>query len=317
MSVRHSLLRGILTVSLLAVWAGPEARVPAAEAATCAGPNCLYLPALSRAVDGTTGASYTSGSARQWDTDATVRPAHLHADKNIELRGYTDVTGQAGFTPGYISYGQDDNRGPQLGYLYNPNTPSIPAANQLRFYQVNGWSWATSPSPGTPTGPLTQNWPITALGLPTTESQLIYLPRTGQSNPIAPGYHALVMYADSNGVAVKYTGEDSVNPNGYTLHIRGLVPDPNLLTRYNQNNDPGGPRYIFMGGQFANPAYYYNLPYLAAGQPIGRAAGSRIIVAVVDTGSFMDPRSCHEWWIGLTGGGGQPTCPTRNGTSIR
>lgn len=315
MSLRLGLLRGILGLGLLAALAA-LAGAPAAQAAgACGQAVCVYLPAISRALDGTTGASYISGLARQWDTDAVVRPAHLHADKNLELRGYTDVTGQAGYTPGYLSYGQDDNRGPQLGYLFNPSVPSAPAADQLRFYQVNGWNWATSPSPGTPAGPLTGNWPITALGLPATEGQLVYLPPTGVSNPIAPGYHALVMYADSNGLAVKYTGEDSVNPNGYTLHIRGLVLDPNLLARYNGDNDPNGPRYVFNGGQFGN--YYYNLPYLAAGQPVGRAASARLLVAVVDTGSFMDPRSCHEWWIGLTGGAGQPACPTRNGTTIR
>lgn len=309
-------LQPIIVLSLLAALAAP-AGLPAARAASqaaCGGSTCVYLALVQRALDGTTGATYASGSAFQYDTDNPVRPADLHADKNITLRGYTEVTGQTGFTPSYISYGQDDNRGPQLGYLYSPSTPSIPAAGQLRFYQVNGWQWANSPAPGTPTGPLTSNWPITALGVPTTAGQVIYLPRTGVSNQIAPGYHALVMYADSTGLSVKYTGEDSVNPNGYALHIRGLAVDPNLLALYGQNNSSSGPRYTPCGG-FRNCSY--PLPFLSAGQPLGKAIGSSIIIAITDTGSFMDPRSCHEWWIGLAGGGGQPSCPTRDGVTIR
>lgn len=307
--LRHTFGRLVIALGLLFGLAAPAGLAPVLAATACGGANCVYLPLVQRSLDGTTGSTYISGLARQWDLDNPVRPADLHADKNIQLRGYTDVTGQnvsKNFTPGYISYGMDDNRGPQLGYLYDPNTPFAPLSSTLRFYQVNGWNWGTSPTPGTPGAPLTGSWPITGLGLPVTAGQLIYLPRTGLSNPIAPGYHALVMYMDGNGLAVKYTGEDSTQPNGYTLHIRNLVPDPTLLARYNSDNASNGPRYVFNGGQFGN--YYYNLPFLSAGQPIGRAAGNTLIVAVVDTGSFMDPRSCHEWWIGLTGGAGR-TCP--------
>jgi hypothetical protein len=49
------------------------------------------------------------------------------------------------------------------------------------------------------------------------------------------------------------------------------------------------------------------LPVLPAGKPIGVARGNELVVAVVDTGTFMDPRSCNEWWQirpGYTG-----TCP--------
>lgn len=313
--LRLTFTRVMLGLSMLVALAAP-ASLPVAQAASSCAPTCkVYLSLLSRTVDGTTGASYSSGSAYQYDGDNPVRPASLHADKNITLRGYTEVTGQTGFTPQYISYGQDDNRGPQLGYLFDPNTPSAPAAAQLRFYQVNDWNWGTSPAPGNALGPLTKNWPITGLGVPVTSGQTIYLPRTGVFNPIAgDGSVALVIYADSGGLAVKYTGEDSVLPNGYTLHIRGLAVDPNLLSLYTANDLSSGPRYIFCGG---NRNCSYPLPFLTAGKPLGKAIGTTLFVAITDTGSFMDPRSCHEWWIGLTTGAGQPACPTRDGSTIR
>lgn len=284
----------------------------------------VYLPMLSKALDGTTGSSYITGVAYQWDGDDPVRRAHLHADKNIGLRGYVDVTGQTGYSKEYLNYGTDDSKGPQLPYLFT--TPRIPAANTLKYYKVRGWDWQPpNVGPGTPgptldtcppnSQPYCVNWPITGLGIPTTSvGEIIRLPQTGVSNPIAPGYTAIVIFADSDGLAVKYTNADSVNPNGYALHIRGIVVDPNLLNLYNQANADPGPRYVPCGG---NGNCTYPLPYLAPNQPIGRAKGSYIFVAITDTGTFMDPRSCEEWWIGFTGGGGEPSCLTPNGGSIR
>ena len=73
-----------------------------------------------------------------------------------------------------------------------------------------------------------------------------------------------------------------------------------MLALYNQLNAANGPRYVYPNGQ-------YPLPVLPAGKPIGVARGNEVVVAVVDTGTFMDPRSCNEWWQirpGYTG-----TCP--------
>jgi hypothetical protein len=62
-----------------------------------------------------------------------------------------------------------------------------------------------------------------------------------------------------------------------------------LLALYNSLDDPDGPRYWF-----PNPSY--DLPNLPAGHPFGTARGDGIVVAIVDSGGFMDPRSCNEWW---------------------
>ncbi len=40
------------------------------------------------------------------------------------------------------------------------------------------------------------------------------------------------------------------------------------------------------------------LPALHNLQPFARAAGGQILVAVRDTGSFMDPRARKDWWRG-------------------
>jgi hypothetical protein len=97
----------------------------------------------------------------------------------------------------------------------------------------------------------------------------------------------IVMFADADSVTFKYTREDSVGPNGYTVHVDNICTDPNLLAQYNAHD--AGARYVYGSGG-------YNLPNLPAGQVFGTARGSEIRVAVVDSGAFMDPRSCNEWW---------------------
>jgi subtilisin family serine protease len=99
----------------------------------------------------------------------------------------------------------------------------------------------------------------------------------------------LVLFADHDTVALRYTREDSSAPPGYTIHIDNICTDPNLLALYNTLDDPSGPRY-----QYPNASY--GLPNLYAGQSFGVARTSEVVVAIADTGSFQDPRSLDEWW---------------------
>ena len=85
-----------------------------------------------------------------------------------------------------------------------------------------------------------------------------------------------------------YAREDTA-ARGYTVHVSNIHTDPNLLKLYRQLDDPNGPRYKFPNAQ-------YDLPTLSGGQPFGTARGAEVVVAMVDTGTFMDPRSCDEWW---------------------
>ncbi|HRF46140.1 MAG TPA: hypothetical protein PLC98_00840 [Anaerolineales bacterium] len=281
------------------------APVQPAFAGSCTGSNCVFLPSVMNPRPTATGASYHQGVAIQWDTDNPVRAAGSHADKNLGLRGLVDVTdNNLGYSyyKGLLNYGQDDNKAPQLPYLFNPAR----GASGLRYYRTRDWNWAASPATGSAGGVIQRvQYPITGLGLATTPGELIYAPRTLTDNPIASGYHMLVMYADESNITLKYTAEDSAS-TGYTLHIRGIQVDSNLLALYRSLD--GGNRYVYTG----RGARTYNLPYISAGQPIGFAQGSSIQVAIADTGTFLDPRSCMEFWVGYTG-----NCPARNGNDIR
>jgi hypothetical protein len=301
----------VLTVALLAaVWPGatPNAAAADLQQAACSRPRCVFLPAIfapTPPVPTVTGSVYQRGIAEQYDVDNPVRVAAQHADKNLALRGLVDVTdNDQGYSyyRGLLNYGQDDNRTPQLPYLFSP---ARGAAN-LRYYRVRDWNWLASPAAGTPGAPIARAlYPITGLGIPTTVNELIHAPRTLVDNPIAPGYNMMVIYADAENIALKYTVEDSA-ATGYTLHIRGIRVDQNLLNLY-QSLD-GGNRNVFVGRGWRG----YDLPYLSAGQPIGFAIGSRIIVAIADRGTFLDPRSCDEFWVNFQG-----NCPRRDGNGIR
>ena len=223
---------------------------------------------------------YDYGIAFQYDTDNPVRPAYLHADKNLALRGYTPTDPPL---RELVNYGSGDPiQPPQFATLFDP--PRVPAL--VNFYRVHDWYWAPSPAPGTRGDPLT-NYPVTALELRTTPGEILSVPESGYN--IGGGMEILVLFADEDSIALRYTRDDSSAPGGYTVHVDNICTDPNLLALYNLLDDPDGPRY-----QFPNPSY--NLPSLPAGHPFGTARGEGIGVAIVDTGGFMDPRSCNEWW---------------------
>jgi hypothetical protein len=104
----------------------------------------------------------------------------------------------------------------------------------------------------------------------------------------------IVLFADEDTVALRYTREDSAAPSGYTVHVDNICTDPNLLTLYNSLDDPGGARYTYVPPE--GRPYGYDLPALPAGHPLGTARSGETVVAIVDTGAFMDTRSCNEWW---------------------
>lgn len=243
---------------------------------------------------------YSGGFALQYDLDDPVRPAALHADKNIELRSYR-LNDDGGFKRGLVDYGSDDPiQPPQLATLFHPARVPILSS----FYQVHDWKWAPSPDPGTRGGPIYKPI-VTALGLQTVAGEALRVPTSGYD--IGGGKEVLVLYADWNTLALRYTREDSSGSAGYTVHLDQICVDPNLLALYRKYDDPNGPRY-----DFAPPSqrpYDYSLPNLPAGQPLGTALGSEIVVAVVDSGRFMDTRSCNEWWQIRPGFGGSCNRP--------
>ena len=264
-------------VALALVCAG--GRAPAASAGE---EHLLFLPLISKpgACPTSSANSYASGGAYQYDQDNPVRPPGTHADKNIALRSYTPTIAPLSL----VNLGTVSDQPPQLATLFNPDRlPTFSLA-----YRANKWSFAASPNPGMPNGPIT-DWPVTVLGMQTTPGEALRVPTSGYS--IGGGMEVIVIYATEGTIALKYTREDSA-ATGYLVHVDNICTDPNLLALYNSLN--GGARYVFYPTQ--DHGVDYNLPNLPAGQVFGTARGGEIRVAIVDSGAVMDPRSCNEWW---------------------
>lgn len=227
--------------------------------------------------------TYQSGVAYQYDPDDPVRPADKHADKNIELRGYSLNT-DSGVLADLYDYDQDDEKAPQFARLFDPHR--VPTF--VNLYRVHEWHWADSPDPGTRGAPL-DDFPVTALGMRTTPGEVLHVPDSGYSIGGNPPMEVLVIFADEDTIALRYTREDSSGSEGYTLHFDNICTDPNLLALYNELDDPDGPRYEY-------PNSEYQLPNLSAGKPFGVARSRETVLAISDTGGFQDPRSCRDWW---------------------
>ncbi len=197
----------------------------------------------------------------------TNPPAAAHPDLNLAIRGYASTNASLAL----VDYTGEVGAGaPQLYGLFADNrTPTFTSA-----HQVYDWDWSCNCR-----GALMGDWGVSLLGLATASGENILLPDSGAD--IGNDFRALVLYADSARVTLKYTREDNV-VSGYTLHIENVTLDANLLTMYQQNNAAGRG----------------NLPALRARQIIGRASGAEIQVAIRDAGAFLDPRSRKDWWRG-------------------
>lgn len=238
---------------------------------------------------------YTSGPVFQYDTDNPVRPAYDHADKNIELRGYT-LNDDPNLVRELIDYGSGDpTQPPQFATLFSPY--QVPPFAE--FHQVHQWNWDTSPNPGTRGAPINDP-PTTAVSFTLPPGTNLHVPVSGYD--IGAGMEVIVLFADEDTVTLHYTREDT-SAVGYTIHIDQICTDPNLLDLYNTLDDPDGPRYDY-------PSPSYNLPTLPAGKTFGTASKQTMVVALTDTGAFQDPRSCHEWWQIRPGYSG--SCPPAN-----
>ena len=197
--------------------------------------------------------------------EPTDRPAEIHADLNLALRGYEVTDAYRGL----VEYGGDaDDNAPKLYTLFaDHREPTFPAV-----YRVYDWDWDCNCR-----GDPLSDWAVTLAGMGVATGEILYLPDSGYE--IGSGYEALVLYASEERITLKYTREDNVI-EGYTIHVENVCVEPSLLALYRAWNSAGR-------GQ---------LPALRAGQPFGRARGGEIGVAIRDAGSFMDPRSQKDWW---------------------
>jgi hypothetical protein len=260
-----------------------QSGAPAREAVTAAGTNSIApaiaapteIPtatvtrvadlnlAVEAPCDSTGGGDYGVLGAGGWEG----RDPATHPDLNLAVRGYKPVSALRGL----VDYdGLTDDDSPQLwGLFADRRTPEI-----VQNYQVYDWDWDTN-SRGDPI----QDFPVTLTGFRVSEGESIYTPDFGHE--IGEGYVALVLYADTHRVTLKYTAEDNVI-QGYTIHLEGLCVFANLLNLYNARQAAGRSA----------------LPALRPGQPIGYVPGTELGVAIRDRGAFLDPRSRKDWWKG-------------------
>lgn len=225
----------------------------------------VYLPTLAKPEEPTCaipGSSYNTLAVLPPPTD---RPAALHPDLNLAIRGYEPVVADLNL----VTYaGGNDTNAPQLRWLFaDGRLPDFSAA-----YQIYRWDWVCDCR-----GELYSRWPTTLLGMATTPGETIHVPDSGYN--IGGGYDVLVLYASPQRITLKYTREDNV-VYGYTVHIEDVCVEPGLLALY----------------EAANAAGRGQLPALNGRQALGRAIGPEIKVSIRDAGSFLDPRSRRNWW---------------------
>jgi hypothetical protein len=196
----------------------------------------------------------------------TRRPPEGNPDLNLSLLGYQPH----GAATTYTDYGPaDDPLAPQMrGLFADRRKPGFTTA-----YINNGWDWGsnsrTPPSPG--------QFDTTVIGIAVVPGESLFTP--GSDRPIGNGYSAMVLYADSNQITLKYTPEDSI-ARGYTVFIEGISVNSQLLALYQSTNSAGRG----------------SLPALRASQLLGTASGGEIRFAIRDNATFMDPRSQQDWW---------------------
>lgn len=234
----------------------------------------VYLPLVQKApnaCEAIPGVSYLALLVAQ-GYDPQKPPPEANPDYRLLLLGYNPVDREKYL----VNYGPSNDPGvpPQLKTLFeNPWTLRI-----LNTYQANGWDWENHRPVPTPwTDP-----PVSVIGIQTTPKAVVRVPDSGYvigRDCGDGGCDAMVIYASTQEISLKYTREDRVS-TGYTVHIAGICVEPSLLALYHQKHAAGR----------------LELPAVRGGQPIGRAWGSEIVVAIRDMGPFLDPRCCDSFW---------------------
>jgi hypothetical protein len=229
-----------------------------------------FFPLVGKALSCQPIAEETYGTVAPYAI-VTNPPAADNPDLNLSMRGYDPTDAYLGL----VYYGGSyDKLAPQLYSLFSDNR----TATFRTAYRVYDWNWNCNCR-----GEPISDWPVTLAGLGTAPGERILTPSRGAGigTMTTDGYEAMVLYATTTQLTIKYTREDHV-VYGYTIHLENVCVDANLVGLYNYWNGIGRVR----------------LPALWSGQPVGRAMGHEIGVAIRDTGSFMDPRSQKDWWQG-------------------
>lgn len=203
---------------------------------------------------------------------AVDRPPASHPDLNLALRSYISTTGELSLVD---INGDTDSNAPQLVHIFAP--PRVPTFTAV--YRVYDWDWQCAPA-GCRGNPLDRPQ-VTLLAVATTPGEALHIPARSP-NIHAGDYKAMVLYAESSRITLTYTRDDTAAV-GYLVHLEDIVVHPALLTLYKESHAAGRS----------------HLPALRNGEPFATAAGNSIKIAIRDTGTFMDPRSRKDWWMGF------------------
>ena len=195
----------------------------------------------------------------------TDRRPDVHPDLNVRLRGWESTGGTLGLVD---IDGPTDTLAPKLDALFEPRRVPTFVGN----YRVRDWDWGADA-----VGGLIDSPEVTLVSVQTGAGEVVHVPEAGYD--IGGGLAALVLYVSDDAITLKYTREDHV-VYGYTIHVLGVCVDPELRSLYDALDAAGR----------------NDLPALRPHQPFGQARGTDILVAVRDTGQFMDPRSRKDWW---------------------
>jgi hypothetical protein len=195
-----------------------------------------------------------------------TKDAATHGDVNLLLRSRRVAAGQAASLVDIA--GPTDGKAPKLQTLFeDARSPTFRGV-----YQLAGWDWGKNAPSDFMIDP-----PVTMAGFAMGPAETVRLPQSGYD--LGGGFQALVLYATTDTITLKYTRDDDV-VSGYTIHLANVCVEPRLRALYEQANAAGRTR----------------LPGLAAKQPLGRARGGELLVTIRDTGAWMDPRSRKDWY---------------------
>lgn len=206
--------------------------------------------------------------------------ANIHPDINIKLRGFQRTDGVMNVIDlGSLSTDVDPKH-PNIDTLFdNPLEHAI-----VGLYNVGVWE-------GKNTGIYT-DW-VHLVGFSVFPTDNIRVPTSGYD--LGCGFEVMVLFADENSITIKYTLDDNM-VSGYGIHILGIKVREDIVAKY----------------KAADLAGRKELPVLRAGEILGHPAEAAIWVSVRDTGAFLDPRSCQDFWTNCSFVGRLPQGSTWN-----
>lgn len=225
-----------------------------------------------------TGESYGTVSVNK----VNDRIPSKHADMNLELRCYKELSPPTADTINFLSHRyRDDPNSPEFYTIFNPARQIVATS----AYQVYDWDWNNGPD-GTKSGlldgdpPPPREYPVTMWGIYADNGEKLHVPMAGYN--LGENTAAVVLYAEEDRITLNMTRDDSV-ANGYTIHFENICVDRNLLRLFRELPD-------------SDQKSREKLPKLSPGQAFGFAKDNEVHFAIRDRGTFMDPRSEESWW---------------------